>query len=299
MLTEIHILLTYTCNNECDHCFLHCGPRASGTFTIDQISRVLDEASRIDTVEWIFFEGGEPFLFFPLMVEGIKRARRKGYHVGVVTNAYGATSQEDAALWLRPLSEAGISDLSISNDAFHYGEEEDNPARVASLVARKLGIATSSICIDKPTIAVQKSNGEQKGRPVVGGGPKFRGRAVETLTQGLPIRPCHELTVCPYEDLVSPSRVHVDPFGNVQLCQGLSMGTLWEVPLADLVGNYRAQKHPVCGPLVKGGPFQLAQELGVNPEEGYVDECHFCYAVRLALIDRFPQYLAPRQAYGL
>lgn len=34
MLTGIHILLTYTCTRECDHCFLHCGPKQEGTFTL-------------------------------------------------------------------------------------------------------------------------------------------------------------------------------------------------------------------------------------------------------------------------
>lgn len=28
MLTGVHLLLTYTCNFACDHCFLYCGPEA-------------------------------------------------------------------------------------------------------------------------------------------------------------------------------------------------------------------------------------------------------------------------------
>ena len=170
MLTGIHFLLTYTCNFECDHCFLYCGPKSSGTFTIGQISQVLDEAKKIGTVEWVFYEGGEPFLFFPLLIEGIRRARRIGFKVGVVTNAYGANSEEDAELWLRPLEQEGLSFLSISNDAFHYGEEHDNPATIASAVARRLGIETSPICIEKPEVQNQTTDGEDKGRPVVGEG---------------------------------------------------------------------------------------------------------------------------------
>jgi len=39
----------------------------------------------------------------------------------------------------------------------------------------------------------------------------------------------------------------------------------------------------------------------MTPDDGYeyVDACRFCYLVRLALIDKFSQYLAPRQVYGL
>ena len=96
MLTGIHFLLTYMCNLECDHCFIYSGPRAKGTFTISQIQNVLDEATKIETIEWIYFEGGEPFLFYPIMLEGIKIARSMGFKVGVVTNSYYATSEDDA-----------------------------------------------------------------------------------------------------------------------------------------------------------------------------------------------------------
>jgi MoaA/NifB/PqqE/SkfB family radical SAM enzyme len=29
-MNGIHFLLTYTCNFECDHCFLYCGPKSQG-----------------------------------------------------------------------------------------------------------------------------------------------------------------------------------------------------------------------------------------------------------------------------
>ena len=143
MLTGIHFLLTYACNFECDHCFLYCSPRSRGTFRINQVSQVLGEAKKIGTVEEIFFEGGEPFLFFPLLEESIRRAKAEGFETGVVTNAYGALSEEDALLWLRPLARAGLDFLSISNDTFHYGEEPDNPAAMALAAARKLGLKAS------------------------------------------------------------------------------------------------------------------------------------------------------------
>ena len=73
MLTGIHFILTYTCNFECDHCFLYCSPRSGGTFTIGQVTEVLDEAQKIGTVDWIYFEGGEPFLYFPLLNESVRR----------------------------------------------------------------------------------------------------------------------------------------------------------------------------------------------------------------------------------
>ena len=299
MLTGIHFLLTYSCNFECDHCFVYSSPRAEGTFTLEQIRRVLAESVKTGTVEWVYFEGGEPFLFYPLMVEGLRIAGDRGLKTGVVSNAYWAISDEDAELWLRPFCELGVSDVSVSDDAFHYPDEKYTPAKRAVAAAKRLGLPVGSICIEEPTVEMGADEQQEKGAPVIGGGAKFRGRAVEKLIEGLPRRRWEELTECPYEDLRNPGRVHVDPYGHVHLCQGLSMGNMWETPLSELVSNYDADSHPICGPLLRGGPALLAREYHVEHDDEYVDECHFCYLLRLALIDRFPQFLAPRQIYGL
>jgi organic radical activating enzyme len=299
MLKGIHFLLTYACNFECDHCFLYCGPNSEGTFTLTQIREVLYEAMRTGTIEWVYFEGGEPFLFYPLMVEGIRIAHDMGFETGIVTNAYWATSKEDAELWLKPLAELELADLTVSDDAFHHGEEEDNAAKRAMVAAKRVGMPVDSICIKEPTVELGMDKEQEKGAPVIGGGAMFRGRAVEKLIEGLPTRSWGELTECPYEDLRDPGRVHLDPYGYVHLCQGLTMGNMWDTSLSALLKNYDADSHPICAPLLSGGPARLAEECGVEHEDEYVDECHFCYLLRLALIDRFPQFLAPRQVYGL
>jgi hypothetical protein len=299
MLTGIHFLLTYMCNLRCDHCFLYSGPDAKGTFTLEQVRQVLDEATKIGTITSIFFEGGEPFLFYPLMLEGIKIARSMNFKTGIVTNAYYAISEKDVELWLNPLCKLGIANLSISDDSFHFEEKEDNPAKRLLSAAKRLDIPANSICIEQPSVETSKDKGDDKGAPVISGGAKLRGRAVEKLVEGLPKRNWEELKECPYEDLKDPKRVHVDSYGNVHLCQGLSMGNMWRIPLSTMVRDYDPASHPVCRPLIKGGPALLAKEYSVRHDVAYVDECHFCYLIRLSLLDKFPQYLAPRQVYGL
>ena len=46
MLTGLRFPLTCMCDSECDHCFVYSSPRASGTFTSDQIREPLDEATK-------------------------------------------------------------------------------------------------------------------------------------------------------------------------------------------------------------------------------------------------------------
>ncbi len=298
MLAGIHFLLTYKCPYECDHCFVYSSPRARGTFTLAQVVEVLQEARKIGTVQTIFFEGGEAFLFYPLLLEGIKRAREMGFSTGIVTNGYFATSVDDALLWLRPLQEAGIGSISFSDDQFHSGSEEVTAAKRALTAAQQLGIPSGVISISPPTVSY-RDDGGARGEPIVGGGVRFRGRAVDKLAEGLPTRAWHSFTECPYENLRDPGRVHVDAFGNVHLCQGLSMGNFWETPLSELVRAYRAEEHPLVAPLLDGGPAGLARRYEVPVQEGYVEACHLCYVVRRTLLSRFPRYLAPPQVYGL
>jgi hypothetical protein len=297
MLKGIHFLLSYNCTYECDHCFVYCGPFAGGTFTIDQIKAVLAEAKKMDAVEEIYLEGGEPFLYYPLMLEAARLARADGLNVGIVSNAYFANSEADAELWLKPLVELGIFDLSISEDSFHGEDEAAAAAKRAATVARKLGLPIGTICIDPPE--VKSADPHKKGEPVVGGGVLFKGRAADKLTAGLPTKDWKTFTECSHEELRKPERVHVDCYGNVQVCQGISIGNMWKTPLSEIDANYDPESHPIIGPLLKGGPAELARHYNVELADGYVEECHLCYSVRRALLDRFPDHLAPRQVYGV
>ena len=297
MLNSIHFLLTYACNFECDHCFLFCGPGSKGTFTIHQLRSALDAAAEVGGIESVFFEGGEPMLFFPLLAEGIREACRRGFKVGIVTNSYWGTSAEDAALWMRPLREAGLTSVTISDDPLHYGDAAGAHAQRIQDAAKDLGMHVDVLCKQRPS--VQPAGADDAGEPAIAGGVKFRGRAVRKLLAGLPTRPWEQLARCPFENLAQPQRVHADCYGHLHLCQGISMGNFWESPLRHVVRNYDPQAHPIAGPLLRGGPAQLARELDVPHEGQYVDECHMCFELRLALMKRFPGLLCPPQVYGL
>ena len=297
MLTGIHILLTLKCTNECDHCFLHCGPSREATFTLGQLQTLIRQIEQLGTVTVVYFEGGEPFLFYPLLLEGLRMVRAAGFDAGIVTNGYWATSVEDGLHWLRPICDLGIVDFSVSDDEFHHLDNNDRRAEFARESAQRLGIPTGTICIEPPSVPPTAEG--RRGKPVIGGGVLFKGRAAEKLTAGLPLRDSKEFTTCPHEDLLSPERVHVDAYGNVHLCQGLSIGNIWERPLRDLVRRYDGHKHPVAGPLLRGGPVSLVREHGLAMNDSYVDECHLCYMARKLLLPRFPQYLAPKEVYGL
>lgn len=166
-ITGLHLLLTYQCNFECDHCFVWGSERQTGTMTTRDIELILDQATDTGTVEWIYFEGGEPFLHYDTLLSGVQAAAVAGFKTGIVTNAAWADSVEQA-------------------------------------------------------------------------------RRLREIFEG-----------------------------------------------------YDPDAHPVTGPLLRGGPAELARANDVTCRPGYADACHLCYETRRHLRQRYPEELAPGQVYGV
>jgi MoaA/NifB/PqqE/SkfB family radical SAM enzyme len=294
-LSGVHILLTYSCTYECDHCFVWGSPFQDGTLTLDQIDEILAQAEELRTVEWIYFEGGEPFLYQPVLIKAVETAAGAGFKVGLVSNAYWATEVRDALEWLRPLAGL-VQELSVSSDLFHQNDEMDRTARNAVEAAKQLGIPVGEICIAQPT---QNNADSVVGQlPLGESAVQFRGRASEKLVEGMPLLPWESYTECPCEDFRDPGRVHLDPLGNVHICRGLSMGNVFKTTLKAMCEAYNPDEHPVIGALLAGGPVELVRRYDLPHEASYADACHLCYEARRALRDRFPETLTPDQMYG-
>jgi MoaA/NifB/PqqE/SkfB family radical SAM enzyme len=295
-LTGLHILLTYQCTFECDHCFAWGSPWQEGTMTLKDIRNVFQQAKDLSTVDWIYFEGGEPFLYYATMARAVREAAEEGFQVGIVSNAYWATSMEDAIEWLQPFAGL-IQDLSVSSDLFHYSEMMSLQASNAQKAAQQLGIPIGVISIAKPeselddTVIGKLPEGES--------GVMYRGRAVDKLLQYAKPQAWDQFTECPYEDLRDPGRVHLDPLGNLHICQGISIGNLFHRPLSEIWANFVPEDHPIIAPLLREGPAELARNYDVPMQPTYADACHLCYTTRESLRQRFPEFLLPDQMYGV
>jgi hypothetical protein len=243
-INELDLLLTYKCNLECDHCFVFGSPDARGAMKIADIRKILKEAKKIESIDWIYIEGGEPVLYCQILLWGLREARKQGFKTGFITNAYWATSIEDAKEWLKPVSGIGISNVIISDDLFHHGKEEENLSKHAFQAAKELRVPVSNISIEQPKEYMARKG--WKGRPVTGGAVLFKGRPVEKLVEGLPRKPWEKFDKCLDEDFSNQKRVHIDPFGYVHLCQGITMGNMNKTPLHRLFEQFDPYKHPIC-----------------------------------------------------
>ncbi|MEE9219363.1 MAG: radical SAM protein [Acidobacteriota bacterium] len=294
-LTGVHLLLTYECNYECDHCFVWSSPHQQGTMGLEQIREILKQSKKLGTVEWIYFEGGEPFLYYAVLVKGARLAARLGFRVGIVSNGYWATSASDAVTCLKPFA-GFIQDLSISSDLYHADESLSRQARNACEAAEKLGIPVEIISIAQPEARATASAVGQL--PVGESAVMYRGRAALKLSGRAAKRPWSQFTACPFEDLREPERMHVDPLGNVHICQGISLGNVFRAPLGQICDNYVAERHPITGPLLGGGPAELVRRFRLRHARAYADACHLCYEARRSLRGRFAGILTPDQMYG-
>ena len=297
-LEALHLLVTYRCTYACDHCFVWGSPQQEGTMTLAQMHDVIGQAA-VAGCSMVYFEGGEPMLAYPVVLAAARHAREAGLEVGVVSNCFWAESLDDALVWLAPFAELGVADLSLSSYAsFTENLEDETHLRHAVVAAQRLGLPIAVLEVGAP--AALADLGVACGEP---GAIMYKGRASEALAAGERLtRPPDTLTSCPYEDFADPGRCHVGCDGNLMPCQGISIGNLWQRPLADILSSYEPASLPVVRQIAAGGPWELAHAAGLEPARPlYADECHLCYELRcrLRVAGRHLEVLAPDQCYGV
>ncbi|MEM3789023.1 MAG: radical SAM protein [Candidatus Bathyarchaeia archaeon] len=149
-LKGVHFLLTYRCDLECDHCFVWGSPNSKGVFTLEQIRKILREVKKQGTVDYIAIEGGEPFLYYPIMVKAAEEAVNLGLRVEILSNCYWATCVEDAVEWRIPIAKAKNVELTLSSDPYHGEAWEIKEVKNAVKVAKALDIKTKKLAVKCP-----------------------------------------------------------------------------------------------------------------------------------------------------
>jgi MoaA/NifB/PqqE/SkfB family radical SAM enzyme len=295
-LSGLHLLLTYQCTFECDHCFVWGSPWQSGTMTLNEVHHILHQARELGTVNSIYFEGGEPMMYYPILLKGVKEAHAMGFSVGIVSNSYWATNREDALEWLHPFAGL-VEDLSISSDLFHYNEKVSQQTKNAAEAAEELGIPLGIISIAQ--LGDEAGDTSVGQLPIGESGIMYRGRAAEKLVSQAERFPWEGFNKCPYEDLRDPGRIHVDPLGYMHICQGISIGNILYEPLRTIWSRYNPDEHPITSALLDGGPTELVRRYDLPHQTSYADACHLCDQARHNLRQRFPEMLVPDQIYGI
>ncbi|MGE5342946.1 MAG: radical SAM protein [Candidatus Omnitrophota bacterium] len=136
-------IITYKCPISCPMCFFAGGPDREETMDRDIALSVLEESKALG-IPAIGIAGGEPFLRFELMSTLIENARNLPIII-VVTNAFWATSYDEAINKLKILQEKGLKRLQVSLDDQH--QKHIPIERVANAVKAALDLGYEDVKI--------------------------------------------------------------------------------------------------------------------------------------------------------
>jgi len=309
-LLSVTFLLTYRYTSECSHCFAASSTRKDDPMKLSEVQEYLEEAKKVGA-KWIWLIGGEPFLYFDLLLGAIKSANHLGLKTMTTSNAFWAISEESALKKLHPLKKKGLDCISFSADPYHWEyvplEFVSNAAKAAKELDMDYCISSNCYFRGEGHYSVSKLSQEiitrMAGHRIYADPILFQGTAAEILAKDAPKQPWTNYNKCNYElcgikiEFDRPTTITIDPYGYVQpgVCLGISIGNVKERKLSEIITTYDIESNPIMKILHEEGPVGLAKmamNYGFKPTE-YASGCHLCYEARKVLLQHYPQYMAP------
>lgn len=138
-LSNVGLMLTYKCTIACPHCIVKAGPNRKEEMTLESAFNWLNQLQAFgdEQVNSISLTGGEPFYNLTHLVEIANYANKQRLIVSVVTNAYWASTKEEALRILEQCS--SIQMISVSADISHQEFIPFENVRNAIWAAKKCG----------------------------------------------------------------------------------------------------------------------------------------------------------------
>jgi len=320
---DVGIILTYRCHSGCKHCLYNCGPRwKNEAMSPETLRQALEAITMWPQRPQVHLTGGEPFLHFPLFLEGARVAAELGIVAYVETSASWCTDADEATERFRALREAGLQAVLISCSPFHA--ERIPPIRTMRAVRAALDVfgrhrvtvylpqfldVVQRFDLERPTplSRYEEEFGAEdahrilwEGYGIISGGRS--GYALGHLVDRYPAAAFARESCA--GTLLYAQHSHFDLYGNFisGFCGGLAVGDWHE--LGQVLDDFQAGRYPpLVEVLIERGPYglcELAREAyGYQPlDEGYTGKCHLCVDVRRHLVERgeFPE-LRPQGFY--
>jgi len=263
--------------------------------------------------EIICITGGEPMLYPTLVKKIIAECSRLSFsQVWLFTNGFWAYDKSKATATAVMLRNLGLTKMFFSIDFFHqsYIPIESVKNAIEASLESSLEVTIDARFIGRPgeqnefnsaTHVYLESLGNLLSKvEVLKGQPMFVGRAAESLTKHVEMKPFSKILTekCPGAwaggTLGSPLGVDVDEFGFVTICPGLSIGNAREVPLRRIIEDYDYRGFSVIAAIRDEGLkglTDLASKHGFVPNRAYANGCHLCYETRKLLRRYLPEAL--------
>jgi hypothetical protein len=320
---DIGIILTYRCASNCKHCIYNCGSKwPKDAMSPEMLREALEVLGTWEQCPQVHFTGGEPFLYFDLLLEGTRIATELGITAYLETSGAWCTDENQTRKKFQALKEAGLKAVLVSCSPFHA--EHVPPVRTlraASTAIAIFGLHRVTIYqaqflammkrfgIDHPTplSRYEETFGTAEtyhllweGFGIIPGGRS--GYALDHLT------PKHPAETFAHDNcagtLLYAPHSHFDLYGNYipGFCGGLTLGDwrrLSQIKMDFQVGHFS----PLLKVLIDQGPYGLMkmarEKYGyISTESGYVGKCHLCVDVRRHIAKRGAfEGLRPQEFY--
>ncbi len=307
---DIGLILSYRCHSACKHCLYNCGPGwEKEPISLATLREALEAVTLWPRTPQVHFTGGEPFLHYPLLLEGVRLARELGIPRYLETSASWCIDYDEAVDRFEELLDAGLQAILISCSPFHA--ESIPPARTLRALRAALEVFGEDrvtlylpeyleliqlFDVDRPTPISQyvERLGQEAAHRVLwqGYGIISGGRTGYELGHLVPRYLAHSFAEedCRL-DLLFAHHSHFDLYGNFisGFCGGLTVGDWHSLP--QLLADFSEGRYPpLIEILVESGPYglcQLADErYGYRHlPEGYAGKCHLCVDVRRHLLN--------------
>lgn len=269
-LENIGMLITYQCQVACPHCIVEAGPERCEKVDPAEARDWLRQAAAYKSgeIKGVSLTGGEPFYEIESFRNIMEFGDSAGLFMTAVTNAYWATSLQDAVEVLS--SVPALKMLGISTDVYHQQFIEFERVAHAIRAAEMLHIPVQiSVCTDN-----KQDPGYQEimqkllritGKDTIDTVMTYAvGRAAAMLPQEH-----HRVAEPPVSACTAAGSPIIFPDGRVIACIGplinlasghhLVLGNLRETSLEEILN--RAQLNPILHTIRIWGPHRLLQLL--------------------------------------
>ncbi len=295
-LRNIGLFMTYRCQVACPHCIVEAGPNRKEEILLhDAIEWVRQIAEyRRGYIKLLSLTGGEPFYNIQHLKKISDFGESQGLIVSAVTNAFWASTPENAIGMLKELF--AIKWLAISTDVHHLESIPLERVKNAVLAAKECGISYSiHVCTenleDKEYLKLLQKLEVFAGKNTIITAITFPvGRALKKISM-LEYQTSEEIPVAACSSAGSPI---IFPDGSVIACIGpvidlpfshpLRLGNLRKNSLDEILDN--AEMNPILHAIRIWGPKKLIsiiKDAGLNqylPERYIKDsECNACYSL--------------------
>ncbi|HBG28054.1 MAG: hypothetical protein A2Y10_20050 [Planctomycetes bacterium GWF2_41_51] len=315
--TSAGILLTYKCPAACDFCYYRCNPNKGGLLSVDNALAAWKSLIVLaGSSAKIHITGGEPFLYWPHLVELLGKAEKLGLgSVDMIeTNAFWADSQDVVMERVKFLDSHNVNKLKISYDPFH--------AEFVEYRKVKLLADTASEILGSKRVMVRWQDYMEKDLNVMN---LTEDEKMKLFTESIKKHPCRfngqaagrlsevfankELAEISKKDcsgsFLSAKGVHIDPYGNVfsGTCSGIIIGNITKKPLEEIWRTFEPSKMDVLDVLFNEGPAGLLEKAinqGYEKRRLYSGKCHLCTDLRQFFFDKdlYRSIVGPKDCYN-